>query len=122
MRSPRSTCIVTLRAASDTRVHACSDPALIELIAKHDVVLEVCPTSNILTGAFDDIDSHPLAFLLRQGVKRTINTDDPCLFGIDWNFEYEVARSQIRPTQQEIDLRNEYALDARFLPQAQRPS
>ena len=100
-------------------VHAHSDPALVELLASSDVVLEVCPTSNVLTGAFEHISQHPLADLIRQGVRTTINTDDPSLFGIDWNFEYQVAQTELGLTDAQLYQCTATALAASFLPEAQ---
>lgn len=102
-------------------VHAFSDPELVELIIENDIVLEVCPTSNILTSAFNTIEEHPFVELMRQGVKITINTDDPSLFGIDWNFEYQVAQSQLGLTPEEVHQCTQTALAASFLPASDIP-
>ncbi|MBA0051841.1 adenosine deaminase [Streptomyces sp. AJS327] len=72
-------------------VSAVQDPRLLEYLAEHGVPLEVCPTSNVATGAVPDLASHPLPELVKAGVTTTINSDDPPMFGTDLNTEYAVA-------------------------------
>jgi adenosine deaminase len=61
-------------------VRAVEDPALLDRIIAEQIPLEVCPTSNILTGVVADWDHHPVAALLREGANVTVNTDDPMFF------------------------------------------
>ncbi|WP_369803490.1 hypothetical protein [Geodermatophilus sp. DSM 45219] len=35
-------------------------PRLLDHLADHRIPLEVCPTSNVRTGAVDNIEAHPL--------------------------------------------------------------
>ncbi len=58
---------------------------------QRDVVLEVCPTSNVCTKAVDDLASHPFPVLREAGVRLTLNTDDPGMFDTDLNNEYRIA-------------------------------
>lgn len=76
-------------------VRAIEDPALLEEIAQRGIVLEVCPSSNIVLEIFDgapSMDQHPLPKLLESGVRCTINSDDPPFFFTDIEREYEIAR------------------------------
>ncbi len=60
-------------------VRAIQDKKLLEHIAKENIVLEVCPTSNIKTSVFrnwDDI-KNTLRTLDEYSVKYTINSDGP---------------------------------------------
>jgi aminodeoxyfutalosine deaminase len=72
-------------------IGAIADPALLEHLAEHRIPLEVCPTSNLRTGAVRSLAEHPLPRLLRAGVPVTLNTDDPGMFGCDLVGEYRVA-------------------------------
>lgn len=72
-------------------IAAASDPALMRRLAEEQVVLEVCPTSNVCTRAVDSIEEHPLATLVAAGVPVTINSDDPPMFSTTLNDEYAVA-------------------------------
>ena len=70
---------------------AVQDPALLAHLAEHRIPLEVCPTSNVATGAVAALDQHPIAELVRAGVVVTVNSDDPPMFATTLNGEYEVA-------------------------------
>jgi aminodeoxyfutalosine deaminase len=72
-------------------VRAAEDPDLLAEIADRGIVLDVCPTSNLRTGAVADLAEHPLPKLRAAGIPCTINTDDPAMFGTDLGREYEVA-------------------------------
>jgi adenosine deaminase len=73
-------------------VRAIEDPALVEEIAARRIVLEVCPTSNIATGVFPDLASHPLRRLMEAGVRVTLNSDDPPFWPTTIGREYALAR------------------------------
>lgn len=73
-------------------IRAVDDTMLLRELAARDVVLDVCPTSNVCTGVVRSLPEHPLPVLLAAGVKCTINTDDPAMFGNDLASEHAVAR------------------------------
>jgi aminodeoxyfutalosine deaminase len=56
-------------------------------------VLDVCPISNLRTGAVRVLDEHPLPQLLTAGALCSISTDDPAMFGTDLTTDYEAAAS-----------------------------
>ena len=58
-------------------------PDLLAEIAERGLVLDVCPTSNVRTGVRAALADHPLPALRAAGVRCTINTDDPAMFGTD---------------------------------------
>lgn len=72
-------------------IRALEDPALIELIVERGIPLEVCPTSNLLTGVVASEAAHPLAELDRAGVKVVLDSDDPAMFRTDITAEYAIA-------------------------------
>jgi adenosine deaminase len=76
-------------------VRAVEDPELIERLADSDIVLDVCPTSNLLLSVYPSFDDHPLPQLLDAGIQCSLNGDDPLLFGPVLLHEYEVARSDM---------------------------
>lgn len=73
-------------------VRAVEDPDLVARLAREQVCLDVCPTSNLLLAVVADLAEHPLPRLLRAGVPCSINADDPLLFGSGLLEEYTVAR------------------------------
>ncbi|HEX3468747.1 MAG TPA: adenosine deaminase [Candidatus Elarobacter sp.] len=69
-------------------VRAVEDPATVELLAERGIALEICPTSNRLTGAAPAGAVHPLGALDAAGCVVTIDADDPALFGTTLLDEY----------------------------------
>lgn len=70
-------------------VQAIDDPALCEVLAERDIVLEVCPGSNVFLGVYPTLDAHPIQMLRERGVKVTVSTDDPPFFHTTMTREYE---------------------------------
>ncbi len=62
-------------------IRAAEDPALLRLLARRGIVCDVCPTSNLATGAVKEGAAHPVRALLAANVPVTLSTDDPGLFG-----------------------------------------
>lgn len=96
-------------------IQIAKDPEVMKLVKEQDVVLEVCPTSNWLTNIVKDIQDHPLKFLYDQGVKVTLNSDDPHLMGITLVNEYEVA-TRLGFKLEELVQMNKWALEKSFVP------
>ena len=69
-------------------VRALEDPDLVELLAKQRIPLEICPTSNFLTGVATRGEPHPLFALDRAGCAVMIDADDPALFRTSITDEY----------------------------------
>jgi adenosine deaminase len=97
-------------------IQIAKDPAVMKLVKEMDVALEVCPTSNWLTNIVKKIEEHPLKYLYDQGVKVTLNSDDPHLMGIDLVNEYEVATTKLGFKLPELMQMNKWALEKSFLP------
>ncbi|WP_210480094.1 adenosine deaminase [Naasia sp. SYSU D00948] len=83
-------------------VRALEDPALIQELVESQVCLDVCPTSNVLLAVVPEITAHPLPALLAAGVRCSINADDPILFGPGVLEEYEVCRSALGLTDEQL--------------------
>ncbi len=67
------------------------DPELIRRLAADGVVLEVCLSSNLQTGAIDKLENHPLPRFLDAGVKVALCTDNPTVSSTCLSREYELA-------------------------------
>lgn len=74
-------------------ISAAQDPVLMDALRERSIALEVCPTSNVCTGAVRSLREHPLPALVAAGVPVTINSDDPPMFSTTLCREYEVAAS-----------------------------
>jgi adenosine deaminase len=62
-------------------ISAANDPRLMDELIERDIVLHVCPTSNVKLGIVRDYGSHPIRALVEHGVRVTVNTDDYLVFG-----------------------------------------
>ena len=91
------------------------DPKVMAEVKRLKIPLELCPTSNWLTNAIPDKDSHPIRKLMEFGISVTINTDDPGVFDFDMVHEYELLQSKYGFTQSEFDHINDTAAAASFI-------
>ena len=73
----------------DHGVRAVEDGAVVAELVRRSIPLDTCPTSNVVLGVVGDLARHPVDDLRRQGVRISLNTDDPVLYGIDLAGEYE---------------------------------
>ena len=55
------------------------DGNLLNYVNDHRIPLEVCPSSNVQTGAVPAFEQHPIRFLYNFGVRVTVNTDNRLL-------------------------------------------
>jgi len=82
-------------------IAAINDPGLMDLLADQKIALEVCPASNLRTGALArqlrrgaaQIEDHPLPVFLRHGIPVVLSTDDPAMFHTTLHDEYAHAAS-----------------------------
>jgi adenosine deaminase len=64
----------------DHGLRLATDPAIMARVAKDGVLLTLCPTSNVLLRCVDTISDLPIRQFLDNGVKFSINSDDPAYF------------------------------------------
>jgi len=69
-------------------VAAARSPQIMRWLAKHEIKLNVCPTSNIMLGVCDSYATHPIRILYEYGIPVTINTDDLLIFNSSLSEEY----------------------------------
>ena len=60
---------------------AAEDPALLRWAVEEGVCFEVCPTSNVLTGAAASYDRHPVRDFVDAGCAVVVGDDDPVTTG-----------------------------------------
>ncbi|MBO6754883.1 MAG: adenosine deaminase [Roseibium sp.] len=69
-------------------VRAIEDQDLVRRLADEEIVLEVCPGSNVALGIYPVLRFHPINLLRRAGVRVTLNSDDPPFFNTTLGKEY----------------------------------
>jgi adenosine deaminase len=52
--------------------------------------LELCPTSNVQTGAAESIATHPIGLLRTLGFRVTVNTDNRLMSGTSMSHEMDL--------------------------------
>ena len=72
-------------------IRAEEDSGLVRELADRSVVLDVCPLSNLRTGAVGSLADHPLPRLVAAGVECSVSTDDPAMFDTDLSRDYDAA-------------------------------
>jgi aminodeoxyfutalosine deaminase len=109
-------------------IAAIHDPELMDLLAERQIPLEVCPASNIRTGALARqlrreearIEDHPLPRLLRHGIPVVLSTDDPAMFDTTLRSEYENA-ARMGLDEEELVSLVEMSFEHAFMPAYEKP-
>ena len=98
----------------DHGVRAIEDAKLVTELAQRQMVLNTCPTSNVVLGVFPGFDDHPLPRLRDAGVPLTLGSDDPPYFGATIGGEYEVCAERLGFTEDDLTAITLTAIDAAF--------
>lgn len=101
-------------------VRAIEDPALVDMLAEKEIVLEVCPGSNIALGLYRDWRAHPIEKLRAREVKVTVSTDDPPFFHTTMSREYEMLAEAFSWNEADFAALNRVAAEAAFCDAATR--
>jgi adenosine deaminase/aminodeoxyfutalosine deaminase len=83
-------------------ISAVCDEALMRHLREHGIPLEVCITSNLVTGVVKRIEDHPVRRLFDAGVPIVLNTDDPAMFGCTLVGEYRLAAERFGFSESEL--------------------
>lgn len=75
-------------------IRAVEDPAVLALARDLGATFDVCPLSNLKLRVVPDLARHPLRALLAAGLRCTVSTDDPLLFGQSLEDEYLALHQQ----------------------------
>jgi adenine deaminase len=104
----------------DHGVTAIDDPALMRLLARHQVPLTVCPLSNIKLKVFNSMEQHTIKTMLDAGVCVTINADDPSYFGGYIADNYLACVTGLQMGKQELAQIARNSFEASFVDSVQR--
>ncbi len=101
-------------------IRAIDDPLLVEELRERQITLEVCPTSNVCTGAVASLAEHPIRRLFEAGVPLTVNSDDPPMFGTTLLDEQLLLARSFGFSIDDIERTNLQGLTAAFLQDAEK--
>lgn len=99
-------------------IRAAYDESAMRLLRERDVVLELCPTSNLHTRAVESLDElkHIVQTLWDRKVKFTINTDGPYLLETDMRSEIALMEKHAILTPEQVDQTLAWARQYSFIP------
>ena len=93
------------------------DADLTARLAREAMTLTVCPLSNLKLCVVDDVADHPIKTMLQQGLRATINSDDPAYFGGYVNANYRAVAGALTREDLVTLARNSFL--GSFLPQTE---
>ncbi len=82
--------------------HSLDDAALVRRLTAEGKTLTVCPLSNLKLRVVKDMDQHPILTMLKQGLKATVNSDDPAYFGGYVNDNYRALIEHLPVTRDDL--------------------
>lgn len=110
----------TLRHFEPTRighgVRSAEDPELLVHLRDHQIHLEVCPTSNVQTNVFRQIEDHSADLLYKAGIPLSINTDTRTISNVTLEHEYRVMENVFGWSPEQLLKSNLEAIEHAFCP------
>lgn len=100
----------------DHGVRSEEDAELMQRLIREEMPLTVCPLSNLKLCVVDDMQQHNIRRLLQQGVKVTVNSDDPSYFGGYMNDNFIAITEALDLSTDELKQLAINSFEASFLP------
>src|ERR1700760_1770865 len=108
-----------VRLAEDIELSADGSVALGRLAAyirDRRIPLEMCPTSNVQTGAAQSIESHPLRLLRRLQFRVTVNTDNRLMSQVSLSSEFALLVREFGYDWADLEWLTLNAIKSAFIP------
>ena len=96
------------------------DDELMARLVKEQIPVEICVTSNLRTGCCKTLEQHPLRRYFDGGLKLTLASDDPAMFGTSLAREYQLAQEAFGFTEAELERLARNSFEVSFLPQEEK--
>ncbi len=96
-------------------IRCLDDESVIEKIKNENIVLEICPTSNIDTKVVKKYKDHPIKTIYEKGILVTINTDNNTVSSITLSKEYKKLKKCFKFSKKEFTIFNINAIKASFI-------
>jgi len=88
----------------------------IERAREHGLHFEVCPSSNVHTGAVRRLEEHPIGRMLESGLSVSCNTDNRLMSGVKLSDELAVIHDRTGLTWEQVRELTTSAVEASFMP------
>ena len=111
---------------ADVAYAAAADPAEVTLgglasyVRDRRIPLEMCPSSNVQTGAADSVALHPISLLKRLRFRITVNTDNRLMSGTSMTREMSLLVNDAGWTLEDLRWATINAMKSAFIPFDQR--
>jgi adenosine deaminase len=112
--------------SADVAHAAGADPAEVTLgglaayVRDRRIPLEMCPSSNVQTGAAESVALHPIALLKRLRFRVTVNTDNRLMSGTSMSREMSLLVNAAGWTLEDLRWATINAMKSAFIPFDQR--
>ena len=90
------------------------DEELQKICAERRIGIEMCPTSNLQTKAVESMGDYPLKKFMLQGIPVSIHTDNRTVSGTTLAEEFELAKTQLKLTEEMILQCTKNAIETAF--------
>ncbi|MEM8713833.1 MAG: adenosine deaminase, partial [Planctomycetota bacterium] len=94
--------------------------SLATYVLDHRIPIECCLQSNVHTGAVRSLAEHPFPYLLREGYRVTLNTDNRLMSHTTMTEEFRVAVESYGCNLKDLERVTVNAMNAAFFPYAER--
>lgn len=101
-------------------VRAIEDPSVVALARERDVTFDLCPISNVRLGVVPSMKEHPIRRLMQAGIRCTVSTDDPLVFGNRVNDEYFALATELNFAPAELGQLAKNGFAVALLPAAEK--
>lgn len=96
-------------------VRAIEDPKLVDYLLEKQIPLEICITSNLKTMVFKSITQHPFLDFYKKGLKVTVSSDDPSMFGSNITDELILIHEKLNLSLDELFKITKNSIEGSFL-------
>jgi adenosine deaminase len=96
-------------------VRGIHSPETMAMLHDKNITLELCPTSNIFLGLFQDMQHHPFPQFYEAGIKISINSDDPPFMSTTLAREYQQVQESYHYSDETMNSITAMAIDAAFV-------
>lgn len=101
-------------------VRICESEEAMKIVGDNGMALEMCPTSNVQTGATESLKKYPIREFLKKGIIATVNTDNMTVSDTTLKKEFSALKNSLSLTAEEEKMLLLNAVYASFLPEEEK--
>ena len=101
-------------------VNCIFSPDTMAMVKDKGIALEICPTSNIFLGLFNNMKDHPLPEFYDAGIQISINSDDPPFMNTTLAKEYQRVQESYQYSDEIMNKITTMAIESAFVDEKTR--